>query len=74
MHDPAGVEHDDVPREALDGQLKDDCAWLIKAHQLLRQHGQVTCKNSRPRCDSCPVTQACSYYRTEVKPAKRVDS
>src|SRR5438094_4225024 len=25
--------------------------WLIRAHQLLRQHGQGLCKRSRPQCD-----------------------
>ena len=31
-------------------QLPPDCDSLIRAHQLLRQHGQELCKGSKPRC------------------------
>jgi endonuclease III len=34
-------------------------AWLIRAHQLLRRHGQVLCKNSAPLCDACPLADGC---------------
>jgi endonuclease III len=54
-------------RAALQDELKEDCAWLIRAHQLLRRHGQDVCKTSRPRCDACAVTASCRYYREEVK-------
>jgi endonuclease III len=37
-------------------------AWLIRAHQLLRQHGQELCRRSRPRCALCPLTDRCRYY------------
>ncbi len=36
--------------------------WLIRAHQLLRQHGQELCKRTRPKCEQCPLTDACAYY------------
>ena len=29
--------------------------WLVAAHQLLRRHGQETCRRSEPRCDVCPA-------------------
>jgi endonuclease-3 len=35
--------------------------WLIRAHILLRQHGQELCKRSRPACDRCPVSQECRF-------------
>src|SRR6266851_3718438 len=35
--------------------------WLIRAHRLLRQHGQELCKRSRPRCDRCPLNDVCVY-------------
>jgi adenine-specific DNA glycosylase len=37
--------------------------WLIRAHHLLRQHGQELCKRSRPRCDRCPLNDECNYIR-----------
>jgi len=40
--------------------------WLIRAHQLLRQHGQELCKRSRPRCEVCPLTDRCRYYARSV--------
>lgn len=35
------------------------CAWLIRAHQLLRRHGQALCKNNDPLCDACPLADVC---------------
>jgi endonuclease-3 len=36
--------------------------WLVRAHQLLRRHGQELCRRSRPLCDRCPLTDVCAYY------------
>lgn len=49
-------------RDALAGQLGDDCDFLIRANQLLRQHGKTLCKTNAPDCPSCPLAKACSYY------------
>ena len=49
-------------REAVrqfDPHLGRGCAWLIRAHQLLRTHGQELCKNSAPACDECPLAEGC---------------
>jgi len=35
--------------------------WLIRAHQLLRQHGQELCKRSRPQCGGCPLNDVCNF-------------
>lgn len=43
-------------------ELPDDFAWLIRAHQLLRRHGQELCKRNAPRCSACPLTRSCRYY------------
>ncbi len=50
-------------QEALEGQLPGDCDALIRAHQLLRQHGQELCKRSRPRCEICPLSGECNYFQ-----------
>jgi endonuclease III len=42
-------------QDAILEQLPRDCDSLIRAHQLLRQHGQEMCKRSKPRCTECPV-------------------
>jgi endonuclease III len=33
------------------------------AHLLLREHGQVLCRRSRPRCDACPLQARCAHAR-----------
>jgi endonuclease-3 len=47
---------------AVAGEVERDCRWLIRMHQLLRRHGQETCKRSAPRCGECEVAEDCRYY------------
>jgi len=49
-------------RAALADQMGDDCDFLIKANQLLRQHGKQLCKTNVPDCPSCPLMRSCAYY------------
>lgn len=49
-------------QEALAAGLPLDTAFLTRAHQLLRRHGQELCKTSHPRCDACPLQKNCGYY------------
>ncbi|HEX2798182.1 MAG TPA: hypothetical protein VHQ44_00775 [Thermoanaerobaculia bacterium] len=49
--------------EAVAPELPDDTAWLVVAHQLLRRHGQETCRRSEPRCDICPLAKGCDFAR-----------
>ena len=53
-------------QDAVRGQLPQDCDSLIRAYQLLRQHGQELCKRSKPRCSECPVRDGCKYRQKEV--------
>jgi endonuclease-3 len=36
--------------------------WLIRGHQLLRQHGQNLCRRTNPQCGRCPLSDICAYY------------
>jgi endonuclease III len=47
--------------DAIYGQLPRDYDSLIRAHQLLRQHGQELCKRSKARCTECPVRDSCNH-------------
>jgi endonuclease III len=38
-------------------------AWLIRAHELLRAHGQKLCKRNDPLCDQCPLDELCPSAR-----------
>ena len=44
-------------------QSVEDCAWLIRAHLLLRRHGQELCKRAATICGACPLTEDCRYWR-----------
>jgi endonuclease III len=48
---------------ALKDQIGNDCGFLIRAHQLLRQHGKELCRRSNPACAACPVNECCNYYQ-----------
>ena len=50
-------------QDAIRGQLPKDYDSLIRAHQLLRHHGQELCKRSKPRCAECPLSDGCNYGR-----------
>jgi endonuclease III len=49
-------------QQALALQLPNDCAELVRAHQLLRQHGQKLCKRSKPLCARCPLRPQCAFF------------
>jgi endonuclease III len=52
-------------RTALEKQLKPDGRFLLRLHQLLRQHGQTLCRRSLPDCDVCPLANACAHARSQ---------
>ena len=43
-------------------ELPGDFPWLIRAHQLLRRHGQEICRRGAPLCEACPVTGGCRWF------------
>jgi endonuclease-3 len=51
-------------QDAIAKYVGDECAPLVQAHQLLRQHGMERCKSSTPICRGCVLTDLCHYYRT----------
>jgi endonuclease III len=50
-------------QEILRAELPEDCAPLLRAHLLLKQHGQEICKRTRPLCEQCPISTDCAYFR-----------
>ena len=53
-------------QRALEPQLPDSCEPLIRAYQLLREHGQQLCKRVSPHCGSCPLRTHCAYFSNVV--------
>jgi endonuclease III len=58
-------------QRALAAQLPDDCDALIRAYQLLRLHGQETCKRSSPPCHVCPVRVNCQFFLESASGTER---
>jgi endonuclease III len=50
---------------AVQGELRPEYDWLIRAHQLLRRHGQQVCRRTQPLCQLCPVKAQCLYYKAK---------
>lgn len=49
-------------KQAIAAQLPEGYDALIAAHQLLRTHGQETCKRTAPSCTACPLARGCAYF------------
>jgi endonuclease III len=50
-------------QRALATHVPASCAALIRAYQLLRQHGQELCKRNSPVCGRCPLRGECAWFR-----------
>lgn len=50
-------------QEAVRAELPETCHAHLRAYLLLKRHGEELCKNARPICEQCPVSDECRYYR-----------
>jgi endonuclease III len=48
-------------KSALEAELPRDRATRLRAYLLLKKHGEQTCKRGRPKCEQCPLREACAY-------------
>jgi endonuclease-3 len=48
-------------QNAVEDGLDTSYPSLIKAHLLLRRHGQELCRRSEPVCGECPLAADCAY-------------
>lgn len=48
-------------RAAADPEAPKDVAGTIRAHQVLRRHGQDVCRRSHPECPRCPLRPRCAF-------------
>ena len=49
-------------QQAASAELGSGFEPLVRAHHVLRRHGQETCRRTRPRCDVCAVAPGCLYF------------
>jgi endonuclease III len=47
-------------QQAVTRELATDTKTFIRAHQLLRRHGQTRCRRSSPQCGVCPLSGGCA--------------
>jgi endonuclease III len=50
-------------QEALAAGVSENFADRQRAYLLLKKHGQEICKRTKPKCDSCPISGICVYFR-----------
>jgi endonuclease III len=50
-------------QEALAGELAENFEPRMRAHLLLKQHGETICKRAQPACEQCPVARDCAYFK-----------
>jgi len=50
-------------QRAVEPELERNYPWLLRAHQLLRQHGQQTCRRTKPLCGACQLAPECHYRK-----------
>jgi endonuclease III len=58
----------DAAHDLLQALLPNDARTIYDFHKALLRHGQRNCVYERPRCNKCPITDLCDYYKTVVKP------
>jgi endonuclease III len=50
-------------QQAILAELAEEHEALLRAYLLLKRHGEELCKTSRPKCEECPITDECAYYK-----------
>ena len=49
---------------AILAEIPDDISEQTRAYLLLKRHAMDTCKANHPKCEECPVTDECGYFRS----------
>ena len=55
-------------QEALQAEILEEHRPRLRAYLLIKKHGQTLCKSARPKCDQCPISAHCNYYRNSRLP------
>lgn len=50
-------------QEAMNAELPERFESRRRAYLLLKTHGQEICKRTKPKCEICPVSGMCAYFR-----------
>jgi endonuclease-3 len=50
-------------QEAIAAEIPETHDARLRAYLLIKQHGQTLCKMARPKCEECPVSGECEYFK-----------
>jgi endonuclease-3 len=56
-------------KEAIAAEVPEKIEARQRAYLLLKKHGQEICKRAKPKCEICPISRMCVYFR-ENRPRK----
>lgn len=56
-------------KEAIAAEVPEEFDARQRAYLLLKKHGQEICKRTKPKCEICPISRMCVYFR-ENRPRK----
>ena len=49
-------------QQAIEAEIPATLDARTRAYLLLKRHGQEICKRTKPKCEQCPVSDACAYF------------
>jgi endonuclease III len=53
-------------QEAMAAELPETFEARQRAYLLLKRHGAEICKRTKPKCEICPVSGMCTYFREKL--------
>src|ERR1017187_4742460 len=54
-------------QQAIEAEVPKKIDARTRAYLLVKQHGQEICKRAKPKCEQCPVSANCEYFRITVR-------
>jgi endonuclease III len=49
-------------QQSIAAEVAENFEARARAYLLLKRHGQVLCRRTKPRCDECPVSARCAFF------------
>jgi endonuclease III len=53
-------------QKAIAAEVPETFDARTRAYLLLKRHGQELCKRTKPKCESCPVSPNCAFFRIRM--------
>jgi endonuclease III len=53
-------------QQAIAAEVSETFDARTRAYLLVKQHGQQICKRAKPKCEECPVSSNCHFFKRGV--------